>query len=103
MWTVRATQAETSSLRSTRATCRITSRPYAFGGLGRKLLYANLKSVKLERVGDTIRFHPEFLAFAAHHRFEPRPVAVCRGNEKGRVERHVDLRSQELLRRTQIH
>lgn len=63
----------------------------AFGGLGRVLLYDNLKSVVLERVGDAIRFNPEFLAFAAHYRFEPRPVAVCRGNEKGRVERQIDF------------
>ena len=63
----------------------------AFGGLGRVLLYDNLKSVVLERVGDAIRFNPEFLAFAAHYRFEPRPVAIARGNEKGRVERHIDF------------
>ena len=63
----------------------------AFGGLGRTLLYDNLKSVVLERVGDAIRFNPEFLAFAAHYRFEPRPVAVARGNEKGRCERCIDF------------
>jgi hypothetical protein len=27
--------------------------------------------------------------FAAHYRFEPRPVAIARGNEKGRVERTI--------------
>lgn len=63
----------------------------AFGGLGRTLLYDNLKSVVLERIGDTIRFNPEFLAFAKHYRFEPRPVAVARGNQKGRVERQIDF------------
>lgn len=63
----------------------------AFGGLARTLLYDNLKSVVLERVGDAIRFNPEFLAFAQHYRFEPRPVAVARGNQKGRVERHIDF------------
>ena len=63
----------------------------AFSGLARTLLYDNLKSVVLERVGDTIRFNPEFLAFAKHYRFEPRPVAVARGNQKGRVERHIDF------------
>ena len=63
----------------------------AFGGLARTLLYDNLKSVVLERVGDAIRFNPEFLAFAQHYRFEPLPVAVARGNEKGRVERHIDF------------
>ena len=43
----------------------------------------------LERVGDAIRFNPELLGLAAHYRFEPRPVAVARGNEKGRVERAI--------------
>jgi transposase len=61
----------------------------AWSGVPRVLLYDNLKSAVLERVGDAIRFHPELLAFAAHHRFEPRPVAVARGNEKGRVERAI--------------
>ena len=63
----------------------------AFGGLARTLLYDNLKSVVLERVDQAIRFNPEFLAFAKHYRFEPRPVAVARGNEKGRVERQIDF------------
>ena len=63
----------------------------AHGGLARTALYDNLKSVVLERVGDAIRFNPEFLAFAKHYRFEPRPVAVARGNQKGRVERHIDF------------
>jgi hypothetical protein len=40
-------------------------------------------------VGDAIRFHPTFLRFAGHYRFEPRPVAVGRANEKGRVERAI--------------
>jgi transposase len=61
----------------------------AFGGVARVLLYDNLKSAVLERVGDAIRFHPDLLAFAAAHRYEPRPVAVARGNEKGRVERSI--------------
>ena len=63
----------------------------AFGGLARTLLYDNLKSVVLERVGEAIRFNPELLSFAKHYRFEPRPVAVARGNEKGRVERQIDF------------
>jgi transposase len=63
----------------------------AFGGTSRVVLYDNLKSVVLERVGDAIRFNAQFLAFANHYRFEPRPVAVARGNEKGRVERQIDF------------
>lgn len=61
----------------------------AFGGCTRVILYDNLKSAVLERRGDAIRFNPTLLAFAAHHRFEPRPVALARGNEKGRVERAI--------------
>jgi len=61
----------------------------AWGGLPRVVLCDNLKSAVLERKGDAIRFHPELLAFAAHYRYEPRPVAVARGNEKGRVERSI--------------
>lgn len=61
----------------------------ALGGVARTLLYDNLKSVVLERQGDFIRFNPQLLDFAKHHRFEPRPCNVARGNEKGRVERGI--------------
>lgn len=61
----------------------------SWGGVPRVLLYDNLKSAVLERSGDAIRFNQELLDFSAHYRFEPRPVAVARGNEKGRVERAI--------------
>ena len=61
----------------------------SFGGCARVVLYDNLKSAVLERRGDAIRFNPVLLEFAAHYRYEPRPVAVARGNEKGRVERAI--------------
>jgi hypothetical protein len=65
----------------------------AFGGVPRVLLYDNLKSAVIERVdhpsGCAIRFNTDLLAFAGAHRYEPRPVAVARGNEKGRVERSI--------------
>ena len=61
----------------------------AFAAVPRVVLYDNLKSAVLERAGTAIRFHPTLLALAAHYRFEPRPVAVARGNEKGRVERAI--------------
>ena len=53
----------------------------AWGGVPRVLLFDNLKSAVLERQGQAIRFNPTLLSFAGHHRFEPRPVAVARGNE----------------------
>ena len=61
----------------------------AFAGVPRVLLYDNLRSAVLERVGQAIHFHPMLLELAAHYHFEPRPVAVARGNEKGRVERAI--------------
>ena len=61
----------------------------AFGGVPRVALYDNLKSAVLERQGNVIRFNPTLLALSGHYRFEPRPVAVARGNEKGRVERAI--------------
>ncbi len=60
-----------------------------FGSVARVLLYDNLRSAVVERVGDAVRFNPTLLELAAHYRFEPRPVAVGRGNEKGRVERAI--------------
>src|SRR6202163_3918579 len=59
------------------------------GAVARVVLYDNLRSAVLERVGDAIRFHPTLLELAAHYRFQPRPVAIARGNEKGRVERAI--------------
>lgn len=60
-----------------------------FQGVPRVCLYDNLKSAVLERVGDAIRFHPGLSDFATAYGFEPQPVAVARGNEKGRVERAI--------------
>ncbi len=61
----------------------------AWGGVSRVVLYDNLKSAVIERDAQAIRFNPQLLELAAHYHFEPRPVAVYRGNEKGRVERAI--------------
>jgi len=45
----------------------------------------------LERVGDAIRFNPQLLEFAGHYRYEPRPVAVARGNEKGHASHYTSF------------
>jgi len=60
-----------------------------WNGVPKICLYDNLKSAVLERQGDVIRFHPTLLALSSHYRFEARPVAIARGNEKGRVERAI--------------
>lgn len=61
----------------------------SFGGVPRVVLYDNLKSVVLERDGDHTRFHPRILEFAGHYHFMPRPCAVRRATDKGKVERHI--------------
>jgi len=63
----------------------------AWRGITQVILYDNLKSAVLERQGDAIRFHPTLLALSAHYRFEPRPVAIARGNEKGYVSHCTSL------------
>jgi len=60
-----------------------------FNSVPRVVLYDNLRSAVLERVGNAIRFNPRLLELAAHYRYEPRPVAPARGNEKGRAERAI--------------
>jgi hypothetical protein len=60
-----------------------------FGGVPRVLLYDNLRSAVLDRVGNAIRFHPRLLELAGHYHFAPRPCAVAQAHEKGRVERAV--------------
>lgn len=60
-----------------------------FNGVPRICLYDNLKSAVLERRGEAIHFHPQLLELAAYYRYQPRPCAPARGNEKGRVERAI--------------
>jgi transposase len=60
-----------------------------FQGVARTVLYDNLRSAVLERRGDAIHFHPRLLELCGHYHFAPRPCAVARGNEKGRVERAI--------------
>ncbi len=47
-----------------------------FGGVPKKILYDNLKSVVLHHVGSTIQFNPRFLVFAGHYLFEPTAAPV---------------------------
>lgn len=60
-----------------------------FGGSARTVLYDNLKSVVLDRVGVHVRFNPRILDLAGHYHFVPKPCAPYRGNEKGKVERAI--------------
>jgi transposase len=57
-----------------------------FGGIPGKLLYDNLKSVCLARLGSEIRFNPKFMEFSGHYLFQPVLCRPAHGNEKGKVE-----------------
>lgn len=58
------------------------------GGVPRNHRYDNLKSVVLRRKPETT-FNGQFLDFARHFGFTPRPCTPGRANEKGRVERVI--------------
>lgn len=60
-----------------------------FGGVPKRILYDNLKSVVLHHVGNTIQFNPRFLGFAGHYLFEPTAAPVRYPEAKGRVESSI--------------
>ena len=60
-----------------------------FGGVPRRILYDNLRSAVLQRVGTAVQFNPRLLELCAHYHCTAQPCAVGRGNEKGRVERAI--------------
>jgi transposase len=57
-----------------------------FAGVPRRIVYDNLKSVVLSRVGSTVQFNPRFLALAGHYLFEPTAAPLRYPEFKGRVE-----------------
>ena len=61
----------------------------SFAGVPRGVLYDNLKSAVVERVGDHIRYGESLLELCGHYHFAPHPCAPARGNEKGKVERTI--------------
>jgi len=60
-----------------------------FGGVPRRMVYDNLKSVVLHHVGSTVQFNPRFLAFAGHYLFEATAAPVRYPEFKGRVEASI--------------
>lgn len=57
-----------------------------FGGVPQKILYDNVKTVVLSRLGKDLNFNPRFMEFAGVFLFEPVCCNPARGNEKGKVE-----------------
>jgi transposase len=70
--------------------CRMHRRALEFfGGVPRRIVYDNLKSVVLSRAGSVVQFNPRFLAFAGHYVFEPTAAPVRYPEYKGRVEASI--------------
>ncbi len=60
-----------------------------FGGVSKKILYDNLRSVVLWREGSKIGFNSRFMDFVGVYLFEPRLCRVYRGSDKGKVENAI--------------
>jgi len=72
-----------------------------FGGVPRKILYDNVKTVVLSRLGSDMQLNPQFLTFAGVFLFEPICCNPGKGNEKGKVESGIKyIRSNFLSART---
>lgn len=67
------------------------------GGVVRRGLYDNLRSVVLAHVGREVRFHPRFLDFAQYQGFQPVACNPYRPHEKGRIENSVLYLRQNFL------
>lgn len=55
------------------------------GGVPKKCLYDNLKSVVVHHVGSLVQFNPSFLQYAGHNLFEPTAAPVRYPQAKSRV------------------
>jgi len=69
-----------------------------FGGIPKKILYDNLKSVVRERFGRTVNFNQTFLAFTGRYLFEPILCNVRKPQEKGKVESGIKYVKNNFLK-----
>ena len=72
------------------------------GGVARVCLYDNFKAVVLRHDADGPLYNPKFLAFATHYGFRPQACRVRRPQTKGKVERQVLLRRNQLAQRPHL-
>jgi len=79
----------TRDMKSATFLCCHTAAFLWFRGIPRRILYDNLKTAVIDRVGDNIRFSREFYDYTSHYLFEPIACHVRTPEEKGRVERQV--------------
>ena len=68
------------------------------GGVPKRCLYDNCKTVVLQRLGDGVRFHPRLLDLAGHYFFQVRACPPRRPWHKGRVESGIRYVRESFLR-----
>jgi transposase len=61
----------------------------ALGGVPRAILYDNMRTVVVERLGQSIRYHDSLIEFCQHWLFQPSVCAPFQPQAKGRVERSI--------------
>jgi transposase len=69
-----------------------------FGGVAKRCLYDNCKTVVVQRLGDGIRFNSKLLEYAGHCLFKPRPCPPRKPWHKGRVESGIGYLRKGFLR-----
>lgn len=72
----------------------------ALGGVTRQVVFDNMATVVLGRVGKDRQplWNPELVAFAQHYGFEPRVCRVADPNRKGEVEAFLGYAERDLVR-----
>ena len=86
----RAIYAEFSFNIKTDSFLRLHERAFSYlGGVPQKILYDNLKSAVIERIGKDVKFNPDLEEFSGFYGFEPAACRPYAGNQKGRVERAI--------------
>jgi len=74
-----------------------------FGGVPQNIVYDNLKSVVLSRLGNDIRFNPLMLDFAAYYGFKLKVCNPRAPQEKGKVERAIAYITNNFMQREAYH
>lgn len=76
--------------------CHIRAFKY-FGGVPKKILYDNLKSVVIRRYVGHIQYNQRFLEFSGYYLFEPKATGIAKPYEKGKVESGVGFVKRNFL------
>lgn len=76
--------------------CHLKAFKY-FGGVPKRILYDNLKSVVIRHYVGHIQYNQRFLEFSGYYLFEPKATGVAKPHEKGKVESGVGYVEKNFL------